>query len=81
MKKEFNINRIYEDLIAELLEWYQLQEFHILNRIHETSLFDYPENYLEYMLDELREELREEWNDMDAESKIEFYNKYKDFKY
>jgi hypothetical protein len=77
MEKEFNINRIYEDLIAELFEWYQLQGFHILNRIHETNLFDYLENELEYILDELREE----WNDMDAESKIEFYNKYKDFKY
>lgn len=77
MEIQFNINQLYEDLATELFEWYGMQGFHILNRIHESNLFDYPENEIEYILDEFREE----WNGLPIEERIEFYNLYKDFKY
>lgn len=77
MEIEFNINQLYENLATELFEWYGLQGFAILNRIHESNLFDYPENEIEYILDEFREE----WNELPIEARIEFYNLYKDFKF
>ena len=77
MEKQFNINLHYNNLATELFEWYQLQGFAILNRIHETNLFDYPKNEIEYMLDELRDE----WNELPIAERMEFYNQYKNFKF
>lgn len=74
---EYNINLHYDNLVAELFDWYQCQPFMVVNKIHDVDLFAEPESSIEYTLDELREA----WNDMGIEVQLEHYNQYKDFKY
>jgi hypothetical protein len=76
MEIEYNIIELHEDLGIQLCNWYNAQGFNILNRIHETNLFDYPENEIEYILNTFWEE----WNELPIEERIEFYNQYKNFK-
>lgn len=73
---EFNINELHENLATELLEWYDEQGFSILNRIHESNLFAYPENEIEHILDLFKEE----WNDLSIDERVDYYNRYKDLK-
>lgn len=77
METQFNINKLYEELGEELNNWYNEQPFAVLNRIHATNLFDYPEYELQYILDEFWHE----WNELATEERIDLYNQYKDLKF
>lgn len=77
METQFNINKLHEYLLDQLTNWYNEQPFAVLNRIHKTNLFAYPEQELKYILDDFWHE----WNELTIEERIDFYNQYNDLKF